>query len=304
MLLLKRLSDAHARGHRVLGLVRGSAVNSDGASNGLTRRTGPPATGHPRGPLVAADLTTADVDVVEGHGRARRSATPSSPGPSGDLRPGPCATAAARLAQVQHRPHPGSVRRRRGHQDDHGDAARDGTALAAPRTSPRPTSTGRRRRAAARAATPWPRTGRAAALACPPSGSAGPRARHPGTAPAPRFRTDSGIDSGPPADHVGRAAWVLSARSDAGTRGPGRAPARHPHGGRVAGRIGAGLGHHPRGAGAPCGRGRQRTGRPCSAARGARRREPSGAVVRGSAVRRRARVLFFRAGRAADRDGR
>ncbi|WP_344432390.1 acyl carrier protein, partial [Amycolatopsis minnesotensis] len=36
VLLVERLSDAVARGHRVLAVVRGSAVNSDGASNGLT----------------------------------------------------------------------------------------------------------------------------------------------------------------------------------------------------------------------------------------------------------------------------
>ncbi|HET6479115.1 MAG TPA: beta-ketoacyl synthase N-terminal-like domain-containing protein, partial [Actinoplanes sp.] len=36
MLVLERLSDARRLGHRVLAVVRGSAVNSDGASNGLT----------------------------------------------------------------------------------------------------------------------------------------------------------------------------------------------------------------------------------------------------------------------------
>src|SRR5690606_30061586 len=41
LLLLERLSDARRHGHRVLAVVRGSAVNSDGASNGLTAPNGP-----------------------------------------------------------------------------------------------------------------------------------------------------------------------------------------------------------------------------------------------------------------------
>ena len=41
MLLVERLSDARRGGHRVLAVVRGSAVNSDGASNGLTAPNGP-----------------------------------------------------------------------------------------------------------------------------------------------------------------------------------------------------------------------------------------------------------------------
>ncbi|HXP99683.1 MAG TPA: type I polyketide synthase, partial [Solirubrobacteraceae bacterium] len=41
VLVLERLSQAQHRGHRVLALIRGSAINQDGASNGLTAPNGP-----------------------------------------------------------------------------------------------------------------------------------------------------------------------------------------------------------------------------------------------------------------------
>ncbi|MCX2729381.1 SDR family NAD(P)-dependent oxidoreductase [Saccharopolyspora sp. NFXS83] len=80
MLALERLSDARARGHEVLAVVRGTAVNSDGASNGLTAPNGLAQQRVIRLALADAGLTGGEVDAVEAHGTGTRLGDPIEAG--------------------------------------------------------------------------------------------------------------------------------------------------------------------------------------------------------------------------------
>ncbi len=68
LLVLERLADARANGHRVLAVVRGSAVGQDGASNGLTAPSGPAQERVIREALAGAGLEPGEIDAVEAHG--------------------------------------------------------------------------------------------------------------------------------------------------------------------------------------------------------------------------------------------
>ncbi|OLR93774.1 hypothetical protein BJP25_16150 [Actinokineospora bangkokensis] len=76
VLVLERLSDAERLGHRVLAVVRGSAVNSDGASSSLTAPNGPSQQRVILRALADAGLGTSDVDLVEAHGTGTRLGDP------------------------------------------------------------------------------------------------------------------------------------------------------------------------------------------------------------------------------------
>ncbi|HEX5051956.1 MAG TPA: SDR family NAD(P)-dependent oxidoreductase, partial [Planctomycetota bacterium] len=76
MIVLERLADAEANGHRILAVVRGSASNQDGRSGGLTVPHGPSQTAVVRMALADAGLAPGDIDYVEAHGTGTQLGDP------------------------------------------------------------------------------------------------------------------------------------------------------------------------------------------------------------------------------------
>jgi polyketide synthase 12 len=76
LVVLKRLADAERDGDRVLGVIRGSAVNNDGRSSGLTAPSGPAQQVVMREALAQTGFGPEAVDFLECHGTGTRLGDP------------------------------------------------------------------------------------------------------------------------------------------------------------------------------------------------------------------------------------
>ncbi|KZM69902.1 hybrid non-ribosomal peptide synthetase/type I polyketide synthase [Nocardia terpenica] len=76
VVVLERLSDARANGHRIWAVIRGSAVNSDGRSRGITAPDPDAQADLIRAALRAADLPPERIDYVEAHGTGTPTGDP------------------------------------------------------------------------------------------------------------------------------------------------------------------------------------------------------------------------------------
>ncbi|HEX4421606.1 MAG TPA: beta-ketoacyl synthase N-terminal-like domain-containing protein [Kofleriaceae bacterium] len=68
VVVLKRLADARRDGDRILGVIRGSAINHDGLTQGLTAPSGPAQQAVIRQALASAGVEPGEVDYFEAHG--------------------------------------------------------------------------------------------------------------------------------------------------------------------------------------------------------------------------------------------